>query len=531
MNLLSSLAPLANLGSIRSLVNSGFIAYSSRRVSELDHADPIDLQERALRDLLREGSRTHFGHDHKFDAIHTIADYQAAVPLRTYEDLWESYLKDRYPRFDNLTWPGQVPFLATTSGTTTGSTKYIPVTRAMIASNRKAAQTMIAYHLAARPDSRLFRGKLFMLGGSTNLESPAPGVGQGDLSAITAQTISPLLRPYSFPPLNLALDPNWDRKLTSMAERSLLEPITLVSGVTSVLLSLFQKLLDLSGKSTVAEVWPSLEIVVHGGVKFDPYREATVAFLGDDSIRLQESYPCSEGFIAFGDRETDRLRLVFDHGIFFEFVPLDELGSERPTRHWLGNAEVGVNYAIVVTTCAGLWSHVIGDTVRFERLVPPLLNFTGRTKYTLSPFGEHLISEEIEAAIAWASLTTGAAVRDWHVGPVFEGSPGYHRYVVEFLRSPDDPDAFRQNLDQDLIKRNDHYAWFRADGGGMPAPALVVARSGAFDDWMRSRGKLGGQHKVPRVDSSGHLTEELLAFLRAREGIVTDLGAGIPTQG
>ena len=529
MNILSRLVPIADLGPIRSAVNAGFLAYSIRRIRELEHADPVDLQRRTLLDLVREARKTRFGLDHRFEAVDSVEAYQAAVPLRTYEDLWEAYLKDRYPRFDDLTWPGRIPFLATTSGTTTGTTKYIPVTRPMIASNRKAAQTMIAHHLASRPDSRLFRGKLFMLGGSTALDYPDPGVGQGDLSAITARTITPLLRPYSFPPIDLALDPSWDRKLTLMAERSLSEPITLVSGVTSVLLSLFRRLLDLSGKSTIAEVWPTLEVVVHGGVKFDPYRESTLAFLGDDSIRVQESYPCSEGFVAFGDRETGLLRLVFDHGIFFEFVPTDELGSASPTRHWLGNAEVGVNYAIVVSTCAGLWSHAIGDTVRFERLVPPLISFTGRTKYTLSPFGEHLISEEIEAAIAGASSTTGASVRDWHVGPVFEGPTGHHRYVVEFLRAPDDLGAFRRALDDDLVRRNDHYAWFRAEGGGMPAPSVVVVKAGGFDDWMRSRGKLGGQHKVPRIDSSGRLTEELMAFLLGGKGIESELGAG-PTN-
>ena len=267
--------------------------------------------------------RTRFGRDHGFSRGSTrVDDYQAAGPAPDLRGpLGRSYLQDRYPGFENLTWPGLIPYLATTSGTTAGTSKYIPVTRAMLASNRKAARTMIAYHLASRPDSRLFRGKLFMLGGSTALDYPSPGVGQGDLSAITAHTITPPLRPYSFPPLDLALDPQWDRKLTAMAERSLTEPITLVSGVTSVLLSLFRRLIDLSGRSTIAEVWPGLEVVVHGGVKFDPYREATAAFLGDDSIRVQESYPCSEGFIAFGDRETGLLRLVFDHGIFYEFVP------------------------------------------------------------------------------------------------------------------------------------------------------------------------------------------------------------------
>jgi GH3 auxin-responsive promoter len=530
MSFLSPLAPIADLGPVRSLVNAGFLAYSKRRVRELEHADPIGLQEQTLRDLVREASNTRFGLDHRFGAIDSVADYQAAVPLRTYEEFWNSYLKDRYPVFDNLAWPGRIPFLATTSGTTSGSSKYIPVTGSMVASNRKAAQTMIAQHLANTSDSRLFRGKLFMLGGSTALDHPASGVGQGDLSAITAQTVSPLLRPYSFPPIDLALDPVWDRKLTAMAERSLSEPITLVSGVTSVLLSLFQRLIDLSGKATVAEVWPTLEVVVHGGVKFDPYRESTKTFLGDPSIRIQESYPCSEGFIAYGDQETGLLRLVFDHGIFYEFVPLEELGSERPTRHWLGNAEVGVNYAIVVSTCAGLWSHVIGDTIRFERIIPPLLSFTGRTRYTLSPFGEHLISEEIEGAIARASASLGASVKDWHVGAVFDGSGGHHRYVVEFLREISDLVAFRKSLDEELRRENEHYAWFRAEGGGMPAPAVVVSKPGGFDDWMRSMGKLGGQHKVPRIDSSGKLTDELVAFLESRGAIANRLPEGTPNR-
>src|SRR5262249_10038630 len=194
------------------------------------------------------------------------------------------------------------------------------VTRAMIASNQKGARTMVAYHMAARPDSRLFHGRIFFLGGSSDLERPAPGVRQGDLSGIASKEISEFLRPYTFPPLELALEPDWDRKLALLAERSLHEPITLVGGVPSWLLALFQRLLERSGKATIAEVWPTLEVVVHGGVKFDPYRDAFAAVLGSPSVRLQETYPCSEGFIAFGDPATGLLRLVFDHGIFYEFV-------------------------------------------------------------------------------------------------------------------------------------------------------------------------------------------------------------------
>jgi hypothetical protein len=527
MNLLSSLTTrVAGASPVRKAVNSGFHTYARRRMGAIGRLDPVAVQAHTLRKLVRKASATRFGREHQFESIGTVQDFQQRVPLRTYEQLWESYLKDAYPIYEDLTWPGRIPFLALTSGTTTGATKYIPVSTAMVASNRKAAQTMVASYLKNRPDSRLFTGRLFFLGGSTDMESPAPGVQQGDLSGIAAKTVGPLLRPYTFPPLDLALDPNWDRKLATLVERSLCEPITLVSGVSSCLLTLFQQLIERTGKATVAEVWPTLEIVVHGGVKFDPYREAFATLLGSPTIHLQESYPCSEGFIAFGDPATGLLRLLFDHGIFYEFVPLDELGAERPTRHWLGNAQTGINYAIVVSTCAGMWAHIIGDTIRFESLSPPLLTFTGRTKYTLSAFGEHLINEEVEAAIAAVSTATAASVRDWHVGPIFHEPLGHHLYVVEFLKPPAELSEFRRILDEDLCRRNAHYEWFRAPGGGMPAPGILVAAPGGFDDWMRSRGKLGGQHKVPRMDSSGKLTAELVAYLRGEGRIEAELPEG-----
>jgi hypothetical protein len=513
---------------VRAAVNQGFRQYARRRTARLALADPVAVQERTLRSLLRRARRTRFGRDHRFGTIGTVTEFQKAVPLRTYEDLWKQYLQDQYPIFDNLTWPGRIPYLALTSGTTQGTTKYIPISREMLASNKKAAQTMVAYHLASRPDSRLFRGRLFFLGGSTDLERPAADVRQGDLSGIASLEVTELLRPYTFPPLDLALEPNWDRKLAMLAERSLNQPITLVGGVPSWLLVLFQRLLELSRKETIAEVWPTLEVVVHGGVKFDPYREAFTQVLGNPRVRLQETYPCSEGFIAFGDPATGLLRLVYDHAIFYEFVPLDELESERPTRHWLGNVQTGINYAIVVSTCAGMWAHIIGDTIRFESLDPPLLTFTGRTRYTLSAFGEHLINEEVEGAIATASSATGSSVRDWHVGPVFQGALGHHLYVVEFFKPPADLAAFRAALDANLSRRNADYLAHRAEGVGLPLPALVVARPGGFEDWMRSRGKLGGQHKVPRMDNTGTLTRQLVEFLRGSNQVESEIAAGGP---
>jgi hypothetical protein len=523
-------AAIAGSAPVRRLVNAGFHLHARVRTATVEKQDSARTQERVLYSLLRKSRNTVFGRDHRFEQVQYIADFQASVPLRTYEALWNDYLKTRYPIFEDLTWPGRIPYLALTSGTTQGATKYIPVSHEMVVSNRCAAQTMVAFHLAARPDSRLFHGRLFFLGGSADLEQPAPGVHQGDLSGIAAIELSPFLRPYTFPPLELALESDWDRKLALLAEGSIGERITLVSGVPSWLLMLFQRVLEISGKATIGAVWPDLEMVVHGGVKFDPYEKAFREILGRPDIRLQETYPCSEGFIAFGDPKTGQLRLLLDHGVFYEFVPVEELDSQRPTRHWLSNAELGVNYAIVVSTCAGMWAHIIGDTVRFESLRPPLIRFTGRTKYTLSAFGEHLINDEVELAIAEAASATRSSVRDWHVGPVFQGALGYHQYVVEFLDTPDDPQRFRFLLDDALSRRNADYLAHRAEGVGMPLPALLIAQSGAFESWMRSRGKLGGQNKVPRMDGTGALTRDLAEYLRTHGQVAGELGPGTETS-
>ncbi len=508
----------------RAVVNAAFASWSRQRIASIARADPVAVQRRTLLDLVKTASSTAFGRDHGFSRIRTVEDFQKAVPLRTYEEFWAAYLQKDHPVYEDLAWPGRIPYLALTSGTTQGATKYIPVSRAMLRSNLLASKTMLAAHVADGVASRLFQGKMFFLGGSTALEEVAPGVHQGDLSGIVAREVPSTTRPYTFPPLDLALESDWDRKLNLLAERSLREPITLVGGVPSWLLLLFEKLRNLSGKATIGEIWPKLELVVHGGVKFDPYRRAFAEVLGSPRIGLVDAYACSEGFIGFSDPRGEALRLVFDHGIFFEFVPTTELGSDRPTRHWLADVQTGVEYAIVVSTCAGMWGHVIGDTVRFESTRPPRLVFTGRTKYSLSAFGEHLINEEIEAAIAEAAGATSASVRDWHAGPVFAGALGHHLFVVEFDRDPADPSAFRDVLDESLRRRNEDYRAHRADGVGLPRPALIVASPGGFAAWMKSRGKLGGQNKVPRMDGSGTLTAGLASFLAEAGQVGAEVG-------
>jgi hypothetical protein len=387
----------------------------------------------------------------------------------------------------------------------------------MLASNRRAALTTLALFLASQPNALLFTGKAFFLGGSTDLTPLANGALVGDLSGIAARKVPALLRPYTFPPREIALLRDWEQKMTLLAEGSVREPITAVGGVPSWLLVLFERLLQITGKSCISDVWPNLRVVIHGGTKFDPYRTLFRRVIGNDAMCYHETYPASEGFIAVEDQRHGLLRLVPDHGIFFEFVPVEELQTERPARHSVGNLQVGVQYAVVLTTCAGLWSYVLGDTVCFERRDPPLLRFTGRTRYFLSAFGEHLISEEIEKAVAAAGAATGVEIVDFHVGPCFSdaaAATGWHRYLVEFAREPAELPRFAAALDAELCRMNEDYAAHRQADLTMRPPEVLAVPRGGFADWMRSQGKLGGQHKVPRMDNSGQITQQMVRYFR-----------------
>jgi len=509
---------LAGQPLVRRLADAGLARYARRRVALLDRSDAVAVQRSCLMTLLLEARRTQFGRDHEFSRIRSVDEYQRCVPLRTYEEFWKQYWQPAFPRLTDVTWPGLIPYFALSSGTTSGTTKYVPVSREMLASNRKAALTSLALFLAGHPGSRLFTGKAFFLGGSGDLTRLADGVSGGDLSGIAAREVPAMLRPYTYPPLGLALFRDWDRKLDLLAERSAREPITAVGGVPSWMLLLFERLLQFTGKSCIADVWPSLQVVIHGGTKFDPYRALFRRLVGGDAVQFHETYPASEGFIACEDPRFGLLRLLPDHGIFFEFVPVDELQSNAPARHTLADLVTGIQYAVVLTTCAGLWSYALGDTVCFEKRDPPLLRFTGRTRYYLSAFGEHLISEEVERAVTVAASVFGAEVVDFHVGPVFPEKPtepGYHRYLVEFDREPVDLSRFADELDAALCRLNEDYAAHRQGDLTMRAPQVCPVPRGGFAAWMRSQGKLGGQHKVPRMDNSGELTEQLYCFLHA----------------
>lgn len=497
--------------------------YARHRLRRLAAMRADEAQRGELLRLVGHAARTRFGLEHGFDGIRDVADFQARVPIRRYEDFWEGWWKDAFPELGGTTWPGRIPYLAATSGTTTGRTKYIPVSREMLAANRRAALDVLCFHLAARPASRVFGGRSFVLGGSTDLVEQAPGIYGGDLSGIAAREVPLWARPWYFPPPELSLIADWDEKVGRLGPLSLERDIRSISGTASWMLLFFERLAAMAPDRGpgLAGLYPHAELIVHGGVDFTPYRARFERLIAGSRAELREVYPASEGFIAVADRGTgEGLRLLADNGLFFEFVPVEDLGASEPRRFWAGTVETGVNYAVVLSSCAGAWAYLLGDTVRFVERDPPRLLVTGRTSWSLSAFGEHLIGEEIERAVAAASAALGRAVNDYTVGPVHAAEPGAlggHLYVVEFADGvPGDEAAaeFARVLDRALCGLNADYRDHRVGRFAIAHPRVAAVPPGTFAAWMRARGRLGGQNKVPRVVTDPAVLEEIRAAAR-----------------
>jgi hypothetical protein len=494
---------------------------ASRR-AQLARFDAAAVQERTLLKLVRRAADTRFGKDHGFAGITNVADFQARVPLRSWEAMWSDYFKAAFPNYTNVSWPGPTPYLAVSSGTTSARTKYVPVTEAMNRSNSRAGFDLLVHHWAAKPRSRLFHGKTFMLGGSTVLETEGPGVSSGDLSGIAVKRMPAWTRPFVFPTPERALMANWQDKVALLARTSLDERIRALTGTPAwilILLDRVRRLRDERGEAG-RPLYPDLELFVHGGVNFAPYRHRFEKLFADVDVDMRECYPASEGFIASADRGYgEGLRLNLDHGLFFEFIPLEDIGSANPRRHWIATVETGVNYALAMSTCAGLFGYVIGDTVRFVDKSPPRVLITGRTSYMLNAFGEHLLAEQIEAAVAEASDAIGADVTDYSVSAVFPEVGNErcgHLYVTEFAGTP--PDAaqlavFAETLDATLRKLSNDYDVYRKNDARIVLPEIHAVAPGTFAAWMKSRGKLGGQNKVPRIINDPELWSNLLGFV------------------
>ena len=498
-------------------------AYAQRRRAVLEAADPAATQARVLASLLRRARDTRFGEAFGFAGIGDVAAFQRRVPLLRHEDLWRDWWQPRFPRLVDATWPGLIPFFALTSGTTGARSKRIPVSAAMVRANRRAALDLLTFHLAARPASRILGGRSFLLGGSTALGPLAPGVAEGDLSGIAAATVPPWARRRVFPPPRLALSADWERKIAALAPLSLGADVRAFSGTPSWMLLFLERLAALHPErgARLAAFYPALELLVHGGVGWAPYRARFAAWLEGGGAETREVYPASEGFLAAADRGPDEgLRLILDNGIFFEFVRPGAVADANPDRRWINDAEEGRDYALVLSTNAGLWSYVLGDVVRLLSRRPPRIAVRGRLAQDLSVFGEHLAAAELDAAIAAAARALGGAVRDYAACarfPAADRARGGHLFLVEWEAGPGagcpEPARFAALLDAALAAGNEDYATHRAGDYGLAAPEVRLAPPGFFAAWLAGRGRLGGQNKVPRVLADADLAADLERFL------------------
>lgn len=503
---------------------------AKRRLAKLTRMDAVATQEQTLRRLVSRAAQTRFGRDHDFAGIRSVADFQARVPVRPFEELWADYWKAAWPILDDVSWPGRIPFFAMTSGTTTGRTKYIPITREIIRANERTGFDLMTYHLAHNPRSRPLAGRSFILGGSTALEEVAPGIFAGDVSGINTMLTPFWVKPQIFPPPSLARLSNWDEKLKVLPPLVLQQRVTMMSGMCNWLLVMLDHIRALRAERGPVEgpTFPELQLLIHGGVPMDLYRDRLKVHLEGAPVETRELYPTSEGFIACADRGSgEGLRMMLDNALFLEFIPMSELGSRRPVRHWAATLERDVDYALVLSNNAGLWAYLLGDMVRFVDTSPPRFLIMGRIAQKLSPFGEHLIAAEIDEAMQSAAGDLGFQPAEYTVGPVLPavaGGTGYHVYLIEpAVPVAGDPAALAArvgaHIDKVLRQINYDYDCQRSGDRGVGQPQIRWVEHGSFAAWMRAKNKLGGQHKVPhvvpRADRFAEMAGELGATIHA----------------
>lgn len=472
-----------------------------------------EVQREVLRRLLRRAAATETGRRHDFARLCGYGDFAAAVPLATYEDVKESIDRMRQGRRDVL-WPGAVRWYAKSSGTTNDKSKFIPVSpdglrRIHYAGGRDA----VALYLRHRPDSRLFDGRALILGGSHAPNYNLPHSLVGDLSAILIENINPLVNLVRVPRKQTALLADFEEKRDRIAREALHRDVTNLSGVPSWMMSVLRRVLEISGAATIDEVWPNLEVFFHGGVAFTPYRGQYRSLIPTSRMHYMETYNASEGFFGLQDDPADpSMLLMTDYDVFYEFIPLEDVGSASPRVLPLWDVEPGRNYAMVITTSCGLWRYMIGDTVRFTSVRPWKFVISGRTKSFINAFGEELIVDNAERGLQQACEATGAVVREYTAAPVFMDAEGRcrHQWLVEFATPPASAEHFADLLDAALQRLNSDYEAKRYKNLTLQRLELIPARQGLFDDWLRQRGKLGGQHKVPRLSNTRDIIDEAL---------------------
>ncbi len=489
--------------------------FNARRLSQIDlfRKAPMEVQESVFFSLLEQARDTEWGRQHDFNSIRNMHQFQERVPVQEYEG-FQSYVVRLRHGEKNLLWPGEVKWFAKSSGTTSSKSKFIPVTKASLEyCHFRGGKDVLAIYNDNYPENQIFTGKSLTLGGSHQINNFSSDSYYGDLSAILIENLPFWTQFLKTPGPDIALMEEWEEKLEQMTRVTVKENVTSLAGVPSWFLVLLRHILKETGKTNLLEIWPNLELFIHGGINFGPYRQQYSALIPSESMHYLETYNASEGFFGIqDDPSSSSMLLMLDYGVFYEFIPLSELGNDHPRALLLDEVELNKDYALVISTNAGLWRYLIGDTIRFTSRYPFKLIISGRTRHFINAFGEEVIINNAEKALDAACSATGAIIKEYTAAPLYmsEGSKGSHQWLIEFEKRPDNASRFMEELDATLQAVNSDYEAKRHKSITLDAPQLVVARTGLFYDWMKSRKKLGGQNKVPRLANDRDYMEDLL---------------------
>lgn len=479
---------------------------------------PHDVQEELFKRLIREASTTEFGKKYGYSDIETPTQYRERVPVITYETLFP-YIQRLMRGEQNILWPTEITWFSKSSGTTNQRSKFIPVSEeALEECHFKGGKDLISIYVNNFPDTRLFDGKGLAVGGSHQINEydSSESSSYGDVSAVIMQNLPPWAQFIRTPSLETALMSNWEEKIEKMAAETAQVNVTNISGVPTWTALLIQRIVELEKKDHILQVWPNLEVFFHGAVAFKPYRNLFERLIPSGSMRYVEIFNASEGFFGIQDQpDSEEMLLMLDYGIYYEFIPVEELENEYPRAIGLGDVELGKNYAMIISTNAGLWRYNIGDTIRFTSTSPYRIKISGRTKHFINAFGEEVIIENAESAINAACEGTGSVIDNFTAAPVFleKGKKGGHEWIIEFKIKPASLEQFRKILDDTLRDINSDYDAKRQHDLALIAPKINSVPQGTFYDWMKRRGKLGGQNKVPRLFNTREYVDDILKML------------------
>jgi len=476
---------------------------------------PHEVQAEWFDELIEYGAESEWGKQHEFEKIKSSDDFKKAVPIQSYETL-HPYIEEVMQGKQNILWPGKIKWFAKSSGTTADKSKFIPITKESLEEcHYKGGKDLISLYYNNQPDSKLFTGKGLVLGGSSNVNKLNEDSYYGDLSAVIIRNLPFWAEHQRTPSMEVALMDEWEAKLQKMAEITAKQDITSITGVPSWTLVLLKRVLEITGKNNIAQVWPNLELFAHGGVSFEPYRKNFKQIFGDLPVSYMETYNASEGFFGIQNQinnDDQGLLLMLDYGIYYEFMPMSESGKDNPETLSLHDVEIGRQYALIITTNGGLWRYEIGDTIEFTSLNPYKIKITGRTKHFINAFGEELIIDNAEKALSKACELSGAVIKDYTAAPVYmsDNETGGHEWAVEFEKLPEDKTYFTEVLDQELKACNSDYEAKRYKNFVLKQPLIHFLPVGTFYNWMKKRGKLGGQNKVPRLSNNRKYLEDVL---------------------